>query len=277
MIEEWLAKFYPDQLMLVFSGAILTLSVFCTILLFWLGFTLVLTAARRNPGIVMAAAGLFAGGVFFLVHTALVILDRNGGPAGVGNWWHVGWVALVIAPFAWYGAVLWHAGYWEKADSQLRREHRPLFALTGVMTLALLVVTLVARPVPSGLELVSLYFASLPTLLGVPAVAFLYPLFILTCTGASVLALLRPQPVGEATRSTARERARPWLMRAALALVSVAVFMCIVLMWMVSSAGRYSLEEILRQPRLEAFGLDFGLSLLIALHDRADRGIRGRL
>ncbi len=261
LIERWLPS---DQVFLVLSGAILVSSVFNTLLLFWLGFTLLLTAARRNLGVWMAALGLFAGGVFFLDHTALVILDLTHARSALGNWWHLGWAALVLAPFTWYGAVLWHTGFWE-GNSRLRREHRPLFGLTGLLTAVLLVVVVIAEPVPSGLELISLYFASAPTLFGVPLVALLYPLFIFMCTGAALLALLRPGPSAHATQASARERARPWLLRAALALVSVAVFMVIVLLWMVSYAGRYSLEEILRQPRLEAFALDLGISLLITL------------
>ncbi len=106
MTEYMLSNFDADKLLVFFSGAILALSVFSTILLFWLGFTLLLTAARRNLGIWMAALGLFAGGVFFLDHTALVVLDLTNTQAHLGAWWHVGWVALIIAPFAWYGAVL---------------------------------------------------------------------------------------------------------------------------------------------------------------------------
>jgi len=265
MIEALLARFTPDQVMLAFSGAILTLSVFDTILLFWLGFVMVLTAARRNLGICMAAAGLLAGGVFFTGHTALVVLNISDARWVLGNWWRVGWIALVIAPFAWYGAVLWHMGYWERRDSRLRREHRPLLALAGAATLVLLVVVFIARPIPSGLELISLYFASVPTVWGIPLVALLYPLFIFMCTGAAALALQRPEPLEGATRITARDRARPWLLRAAYTLVSLAVFMCIVLVWMVSFARQSALDEILRQPRLEAFVLDFGITLLVTI------------
>ena len=101
-LTEFLARYLSlEHFLLLASGAILTFSVFNTILLFWLGFTMLLTAARRNTGIWMAAAGLFAGGVFFIDHTALVILDIEAAKSALGNWWHLGWVALVVAPFAW--------------------------------------------------------------------------------------------------------------------------------------------------------------------------------
>ena len=109
----------------------------------------------------------------------------------------------------------------------------------------------------------------LPTVLGEPAGRA-----ILDCScgnGPQAIALARlgwrvtATDVDGQSLTVARERARPWLIRASLALFAVSVFMVTVMLWMASSAGRYSLEEMLRQPELEAYWLDFTISLLITM------------
>ena len=251
--------------LLFFSGAVLTLSVFNTLLLLWLGFTVLLNAARPNLSLRLAGAGLLAGGVFFIAHTAAVIQDTTAAEAARGIAWHVGWLALVVTPAAWYGAILSHMGYWEKPATRLHREHYPLVVLTKVTAVALAGLAVFARPVPSELQLISLYFASTPTVAGLPLLPLLYPLFVLLCTGGALLALRHPEPEAEGPQAPARVRARPWLVYSALALFAVGVFVAILLVWMVSYAGRNSLAIMREQPLLEAYWLDCAISLLISM------------
>ena len=52
--------------------AILAVSLFNTILLLWLGLTVLLNAERRTWGLWLAGGGMLMGGAFFLSHTAIL-------------------------------------------------------------------------------------------------------------------------------------------------------------------------------------------------------------
>ena len=56
----------------ILEWATLAVSLFNTILLLWLGFTVLLNAERRNLGIWLAGGGLLLGGAFFLSHSMLL-------------------------------------------------------------------------------------------------------------------------------------------------------------------------------------------------------------
>src|SRR5205814_790521 len=148
---------------------------FNTILLVWLGLTVLLNAERRDATIWLAGVGLLLGGLFFTSHTAILAHGMKNPSMAMDVWWHVGWVPPITAPFAWYMVVLWYTGFWEnrgrrqKAEGSKQkpltapahsvlspqssvltmRAHRfwfPLTALLGICTVVLLVV---ANPLPS--------------------------------------------------------------------------------------------------------------------------------
>jgi len=246
-----------------FYGALLTLSLFNTILLLWLGLTVLLNVGRRTWGAWLAGGGLVAGGLFFISHIAVLAQSAVAGRPQISAWWPLGWVALILAPFTWYVAMLWHTGYWQDRTSALHREHRPLLTLATLFAIALLALITVARPLPSALQLMGLYFAATPAIMGIPALVLLYPLFMTLCLAASLFALTRPGPTGHAMQEPARRRARPWLMAASGALLSVDFLMVSLLVWLVLYGGADAIALILAQPMFEAFWLDLTVSLPI--------------
>ena len=82
------------------NWAIMAVSLFNTIVLLWLGVTVVLNAQRRDWGLWLVAGELAMGGIFFLSHS--IILDHGFAAfsQSLDFWWHVGWVPVVTIPYA---------------------------------------------------------------------------------------------------------------------------------------------------------------------------------
>src|SRR5512139_2701346 len=111
--------------------AILAISLYNTIILLWLGLTILLNAQQRHWGIWLAGGGLLTGAVFFLSHSAIWGLGRLDSPA-VDFWWRLAWIPVVLAPFAWYVVMLWYAGFWEGRPNPIQRRHRLWYWLLGL-------------------------------------------------------------------------------------------------------------------------------------------------
>src|SRR3990172_1510199 len=105
--------------------ATMAVSLFNTILLLWLGMTVLLNAERRTPGIWIAGSMLLTGSVFFLSHTIILASGLDEIRQSLNFWWHLGWFPVVILPYAWYGVMLWYTGLWSEKDTPLRRRHLP--------------------------------------------------------------------------------------------------------------------------------------------------------
>jgi signal transduction histidine kinase len=245
-------------------GPLLSLSLFNTVVLLWLGLTVLLNAARRSFAIWLVGGGLIAAAAFFVSHTIIVGYSATALRPSLNAWWSLGWIGLVFAPYAWYVAMLWHTGYWEEPVSSFRRRHRPALALATLLAVALLAVVAIGKPIPSSMRLSGLYFFTAPLLFGLPLLLLLYPLFVLICVLFSLSALRRPGPISRALAAPARQRARPWLMAASAAVLIVSLLMIDVMIFLVLYAqGRY-LEVLLDQPVIEAFWLDLAVSLPIS-------------
>ncbi len=244
-------------------GALLGLSLFNTVVLLWLGLTVLLNAARRTAAIWLVGGGLVAAAVFFVSHTFIVWYSATTLRPSLNAWWSLGWLGLVFAPYAWYIAMLWHTGYWEEARSGFSRRHRPALVFATLLAVALLAVVAVGKPIPSSMRLSGLYFFTAPLLFGLPLLLLLYPLFVLVCVLFSLSALRRPGPISRALAAPARRRARPWLIAASVSVLIVSLLMIDVMIFLVLYArGRY-LEVLLDQPVIEAFWLDLAVSLPI--------------
>ena len=72
------------------NWALLTVSLFNTILLLWLGLTVLLNSDRRAWGIWLGGGGLLLGAAFFLSHTALLGLGLSTIGWNMIFWWSVG-------------------------------------------------------------------------------------------------------------------------------------------------------------------------------------------
>jgi len=255
---EWLIA----QVSLLYS-ILLTLSLFNIVILLWLGITVLLYAAKRTLAVWLAGLGLVAGALFFVSHTAFIVQTATGAPPALTTWWPVGWMSLIYAPYAWYLAILWHAGYWGASAVQFRRRHRLQLGIVTLLGLGLLAIFATARPMHANIVLAGRYFVTAPLFLGMPLLVLVYPVFVFLCIGFSFEALMRPGPVELPVQQPARLRARPWLITSTMSLLGVSVLMLLMLLYLVVYAGRASMSMMLDQPLIEAYWLDIIISLAI--------------
>lgn len=132
---------------ILLNWAIMAVSFFNTILLLWLGATVLLNAERRDWGIGLATGGLLLGGAFFVSHTAILGLFIGGhmvsgytaviteGLLVIGAnmifWWTAGLIPAIVLPFAWYLIMLWYGGFWNERGTQSYTEEAQRFTEKG--------------------------------------------------------------------------------------------------------------------------------------------------
>jgi signal transduction histidine kinase len=245
--------------------AMIAISLFNTILLFWLGWTVFLNAQKRTGGIWLATIGLLIGGVFFATHTAMLGSTIEELILGVRSWWYFFFAPIVVLPFAWYLLMLWYAGFWDDFSSAMHRRHRFGLAFTTILVIALIALLLIANPFNFNEN--SSVLRDLVRL-GVrvfPIAAVLYPLFIFACLGLALDALHRPAPSGRMMGDLARRRARPWLLAATLVQFVVSILVGAALSWLLLSFNSTTYGNIVYDSQQVADLLDLILIALIAL------------
>ena len=85
---------------LLYAG-VQAVSLFNTVILLWLGLTVILTGNRRKPATIAGSAGLLLGALFFMGHTFIIGHSLNIGGRGVDTVWKVMWVGAITAPYFW--------------------------------------------------------------------------------------------------------------------------------------------------------------------------------
>ncbi|MBE7467735.1 MAG: hypothetical protein HS114_01160 [Anaerolineales bacterium] len=225
---------------LLLDWAIIAVSLFNTVLLLWLGLTVILTTDHRSWGVWLVGGGLLTSGAFFISHTAILGYGLRTLGQGLNFWWRTGWLPVVISPLAWYVAMLWYAGFWQWRIGQESpvRLGRQRFGLIVALLLAVILVGLLifANPLPSFIQVSQLQLSATPEVGGIPVLILVYPLYILLCIGLSLDALRHPAPSGRVMGDLARRRARPWLMAASLSLLLVSLLVGWVMVWVVLNA-----------------------------------------
>ncbi len=245
--------------------AALAVSLFNVVLMLWLGLTVLLNADRRTWGVWLAAEGLLMGAAFFIAHSSILARDAQSFGPGVNFWWQAGWGPLVASPFAWYVMMLWYSGFWDDRRSALHRRQLPWFVLTVLLSLFLVGLLLLANPLPNIWQAAQLDLGGMPALGGIPLLFLGFPPYILMSIGLSLDALLRPAPPARWMGTRARQRARPWLVAATLALLAVSVVVGGLLFWLVFVRQRpIPWEEYLRLADAIIW-VDFILAALIGL------------
>jgi signal transduction histidine kinase len=243
--------------------AILAVSLFNTILMLWLGLTVLLNAERRSWGVWLAGSSLLLGGVFFISHSAILGHGLFTGE-GMDFWWRAGWAPVVALPFAWYLMILWYAGFWEAASTSLNRRQRPWLGLTVLLTLSLAGLILFANPLPSFSQAAQLNLSTTLTVGGIPLLILIYPVYIVLCISLSLDALLRPGPSSRIMGELARHRARPWLVATAIVLLLVSLLVAWIMLWIVSNAPRRTLSSLYADMAFTIGWFDLIIALLIA-------------
>jgi signal transduction histidine kinase len=245
--------------------AIMAVSLFNTILLLWLGLTVLLNADRRTWGIWLAGGGLLMAGAFFVSHTAILGHGLSYVSQGMNFWWRAGWLPVVTLPAAWYVLTLWYAGFWDHKHSSLRRRHRPWFLFIMLLAIGLVGLLLFANPLPSYTQVAQLNLSATPAAGGIPILVLFYPLYIVFCISLSLDVLRRPGPPGRIMGDLARRRARPWLMATSIALLAVSLLVAWVMLWVIQNARLRADHSIYTDMSITVAWFDLTIASLIAL------------
>lgn len=213
--------------------AMLAVSLFNTVILLWLGLTVLFNATQRHIGVWVAGSGLLAGGAFFAAHTAMLDYSLRALLFGIRSWWYAGWCAIIVLPFAWYVLMLWYSGFWDDETSDLHRRQRPCLWLMFGSAIALSFVVAIANPFRVLAQMANVPSDFSFSLRGWPWLLVGYPLYLLLCIGLALDVLRRPNPSGRALRDLARQRARPWLIASSLVQLLVSLMVAIAIVGLV--------------------------------------------
>lgn len=254
-----------NSLFLNWAG--MAVSIFNTILLLWLGATVLLNAENRTWGVHLAGGGLLLAGAFFVSHSAILGLGVN--QLTVRNmtfWWTVGLIPTTLIPFAWYVLILWFSGFWV-TNPALRRRHSIFFYIIMVILMGGLVfllagVILIAAP-PG--EFVSIRRMMRISIFDIPVLAIGYSIYVLFCFGLSLDALRQPIHSNRIMGSRARQRALPWLIGAAVSLLLVSLLVTWVMLWIVEDTFRRSFIDIYSESQEFIATIDLIISSIIAI------------
>ncbi len=255
---------FMKELMLYW--AIMAVSLFNAILLLWLGVTVLLNSDHRTIGIWAASGGLLLGSVFFFAHTAIV----GRGVIYLGwlstiFWWTVAMIPAIILPYAWYIIMLWYSGFWNGEKSTLRRRQRRwLIFITAGMGIGLVSLFagtfLLFAPISSFDGLRGFMRWSIA---GIPMLAAAYSGYVVLCIGLSLDAVRRPGPSRRAMGNLARQRARPWLAAASVALLIVSFVVMGTVLWLVQDVQQRLFYDIYLEHVTQFFWIDWFVASLI--------------
>ncbi len=242
----------------------LSVSIFNTIIMLWMGLMILLSSDKRTWGVWLAAGGLLVGSLFFVSHTAIIGQEISFFTPGTNFWWHVGWGPVVAAPFGWYIVMLWFSGYWENTISNLHIRHKAWLSVTIIYAVLLLILFIFLNPLSSLSPRTNIDYESGPVFTGIPLLFIAYPVFIFMCIALSMDTLIRPGPTGRFMGAQAREKARPWLVGASFILLIVAVLVGFVILWVLQIAQQSTVLPELYGNIAPTLGvMDLILSLLI--------------
>lgn len=208
---------------LALDTSALAVSLFNTMLLLWLGIVVVSNADRKSWGIWMASGGLLCGGIFFLVHTAILARGLREVTGDLDLLWHFGWLPIIASPLAWYVVMLWYAGFLGAPARQNLKLHLPGLAFVSACAGLLFVLLLVVGSLPTFEQVVTFGATAYVPTHGTPLLVIVYAIYNISCLGLSIHALRNPGPSARWMGELARKRARPWLVSASIVLLIVSL------------------------------------------------------
>ena len=215
--------------------ASMALSLTNTILLIWLGTTVLINVEERSWGGWLAVAGLYLGGIFFVSHTAILGYGLEVVSIGTDLWWVVGLIAVTVLPLLWYVMMLWYSGFWEQAAggvNSLRQRHRAWFWLCGAALFGMLIAVVLVERTPVSAAYPVRGLEESPVFYGIPVMLVLYPAYVILCMGLSLDAVRRPGPTNRLMGEQARQHAKLWLVAASLSLLLVSFSVVGVFVWL---------------------------------------------
>ncbi len=242
--------------------ATLAVSIFNTILLLWLGLTVILNSERRSIGVWVAGAGLLLSSLFFLSHTVILGMGPLQPDVRMDVWWRTGWIPVVSMPYAWYLVMLWYSSYWDDPHSAIHQRHQIPIVLATLLAISTVGLVLLFNSLPSYNQLLQLDLGGVLSIGGIPVLMVVYPLYLVLCIGFSLDVLLHPGTPVRLMGQIARQRARPWLLLATSSLLMVSLLVGGIIIW-----GLYNVNRVINPS---AFALiissfDLLIDLLIAV------------
>lgn len=222
--------------LVLLDWSLIALSLFNTIILFWLGLAVLLNADRRHWGTWIAGIGFLACACFFVGHSAIVAGSDAAFEAGITLLWPISWLLVIGAPYLWYLVMLAYSGV---LAAGRHRAWLTIVTILGVMAVGLL---LLSDLLPSFQALTERKPFWLVAQLGVPAIVLIYPVYSVLCVLLSLLALRAPAISERFMGDLARRRARPWLMLASLLLLLICL--------LITTAATGFLADIQERPQV---------------------------
>ncbi len=257
----------------ILDTAVLAVSLFNTMLLLWLGVVVLSSADRRSWGIWLTAGGLLSGGIFFLVHSAIIGRGLRDATADLDWMWHLGWVSVIASPLAWYVVMLWYAGFFAPSirhsapiqqNRALQRIHLPGLGFTFACAVLLLVLLVVLGALPKFDQVLTLNQIERTTTPFTPILVGIYALYNIACLSLSIHALQHPEPSSRWMGDLARRRAQPWLTSASIVLLVVSLLVSAVIVFLYLSFTSTLMDSEWDLRQLLA-GLDLTIEALIAV------------
>jgi signal transduction histidine kinase len=254
------------------NWAVIAVSLFNTILMLWLGLTILLNTERQTWGVWLTGGGLLVSGAFFVSHTAIFGSSLGSISRELDFWWRFGWLPVIICPFAWYLAMLWYSGFWSKPETvapersaMLRRRQRPWLFVTILLAVGLFGLLVFANPLPSYTQVAQLRLSATPMVGQIPLLIWVYPLYILLCILLSLDVLRHPAPSDRMMGDLARRRARPWLLAASVVLLAVSLLVGWIMFWLILNAHQREVSGLYADMTRTVTWFDVIISGLIAL------------
>lgn len=205
----------------ILDTATLAVSLFNTMLLLWLGIVVVSNSDRRSWGIWLASSGLLCGGVFFLIHTAILARGLREATGDLDLLWHLGWLPIIAAPLVWYVVMLWYAGYVGANVRRNTRLHWLGVIVVSFCAVFLFFLVLVVGSLPTFQQVVTFGRSEYVPTPGTPLLVMVYGIYNISCLGLAIHALRNPGPSARWMGELARARARPWLVASSVVLLAV--------------------------------------------------------
>lgn len=246
-------------LIYLLDTTLIATSFFNTIVMLWLGLTVLLNAERRTWGTWASGGGLLFGALFFAIHSSVVAQAVWNVGREMAVWWRVGWAPFVAAPYLWYVVMAWYFG---TLRTRLHMVIAPLIGGLGALALLLLVV---ANPLPSYQEVVQRAPVDVLMVVGIPAAVLIYPMYSALCIVLALVALRRPAASQRFMGDLGRSRARPWLIGASLSLLAVSIVAGIGVGWLLNRVRMGEAPLLSTRSLAAIIFFDLTLSALIAL------------
>lgn len=242
---------------------IIAASFFNTIVLLWLGLTVLLNAERRVWGTWIVGTGLVCGGLFFAGHAAAIV--RMPGPIGAWSigielWWRIIWLPVIGGPYVWYLVMAWYTGVLRT------RLHRVWLGIATVIGGAALLSQLISTPLLDYRQIVyNEASTTFSNLISIPIVSLIYPAYSVLCILLALLALRHPESSERFMGDLGRQRARPWLTVASLVLLGLSIFVGAISAWFLWSLDTGALNLRSFETLLFSRTIDAMVCLLLAV------------